>query len=225
MLLSILLLSCALSIDALALAIAYGMRRIRVPIVSMLIIAFFSIFYAALAMFCGSWLALFLPDNIANLIGILILAIIGISIIWQGINSKSQTTNSNFECATEEISELKESKNIFDWTIKSLGLNLRLKRTAISNTSDITKKVGIAEATYLGFALSVDAIGVGFSSSMVGLSTMITPVAIGIVQLIFLCIGLFLGREIAGIKCINKKIITILPGFLILSIALMRILQ
>lgn len=224
MLFSILLLACALSIDALGLAIAYGMRKIKVPLLSMMIIAFFSIFYAALAMYCGSWLAVFLPNNIANLIGILILAIIGISIIWQGINSKEETVNFDMDQEIEEVAELEKTKKIFDLRIKSLGLNFKLERSAM-NTSSSTKKVGIGEATYLGFALSVDAIGVGFSSSMAGISCMATPIAIGIVQLIFLCIGLFIGREIAGIKYLNKKVLTIVPGLLILSIAIMRIFQ
>lgn len=224
MIFSLLLLACALSIDALGLALAYGMRKIKIPFVPKMIIAFFSIFYAAIAMYAGAWLAKFLPQNVANMIGIIILVMIGFSVLYQGIISEEDDLD-NVESDIEEVAELEESKTLINWNIKSLGLHFKLNRDAITNSSNNSKTVGWLEATYLGFALSVDAIGAGIATSMTGSFTMLAPVIIGLTQLLFIYIGLGLGKKLSCVKYINKRIIKVVPGLLILTLAAIRIFQ
>ena len=65
MLLSIAFLAVALSLDALGIAVAYGMRRIRIPLSSKLLMTVFSVIYSALSLYAGSLLSSVLPPAAA----------------------------------------------------------------------------------------------------------------------------------------------------------------
>ena len=81
------------------------------------------------------------------------------------------------------------------------------------------------EAILLGFALSLDSIGASISFCLLGYGIMLLPFAIGLCQLLFLNIGLTCGQKIsASISDTHlSKIISIIPGIILITLALLRL--
>ena len=81
-----------------------------------------------------------------------------------------------------------------------------------------------APGIFLSFALSIDSMGAGIGFSLMGLNSFYIPFFIGLGQLLFLELGLFIGQKIVNYnKLISTKTISILPGILLILLALLRI--
>lgn len=108
----------------------------------------------------------------------------------------------------------------------AIGISSILKalcNNSSSNTS-IKTSLTLTEALFLSFALSIDSIGAGIGFSLIGQNSFFIPLFIGIGQLLFLELGLLLGARIINQnKLLNNKIISILPGILLILLALLRI--
>jgi putative Mn2+ efflux pump MntP len=79
-----------------------------------------------------------------------------------------------------------------------LGLKMiwsAAKRTPISNAADPTKGISLI---FLSLAVSIDALAVGFSLSLIEVGVFWPSVVIGIVTSMFTLAGLRLGRALAG---------------------------
>jgi putative sporulation protein YtaF len=218
MIFSIVVLSISLSIDALGVGIVYGLRRIHIPLIPKLIICFFSILYAGAALFLGSALSHVLPVTISKLIGIVILSIMGLWIILQAILKKEEPC-----IGSNTYSSHRNSSTLFKIVIKSLGITIQIIRNPANGDIDNSGLIDIKEALLLGLALSVDAIGVGIGSAMAGFQSFLIPFAVGLFQLTFLYIGTISGEKFALFSRINKKFLSVLPGILLLCVALIRI--
>ncbi|RXZ81172.1 sporulation membrane protein YtaF [Paenibacillaceae bacterium] len=90
---SLFLLAFAVSLDGFGVGITYGLRQIRIPVFSIVIICCCSGLVILLAMLAGSWLAGYLSPEAASIIGAVILMGIGgwaIFQFWQGQRVKTQ---------------------------------------------------------------------------------------------------------------------------------------
>lgn len=174
---SILLLAISLSIDAFGLGIAYGLRKIKFPIISMIIICLFSFFYSTLALFAGQYISCIISTNVSKYIGISILFSMGLWII----------------------------RNPLDVDINDSGC------------------LHIKESILLSLALSIDSIGVGVASALSGLISLLVPLFTGIFQFLFLLIGTTLGKKLLHPSFKNKKILSILPGLILILFAILRL--
>ncbi|MGE5583192.1 MAG: sporulation membrane protein YtaF [Bacillota bacterium] len=210
---SLIILAVSLSIDALGVGIVYGLKKVKIPFGSKVVICLFSIFYAGIALITGKSLALFLPPAAAKLTGISILGLMGLWIIIQALLKETDLT---------------ENKGSTDQTlckvvIKSLGITIQVIRNPMEFDIDKSGAIDAAESVLLGLALSVDAIGVGIGSALTGFYSPLIPFIIGLFQLIFLYAGTFLGEKITLKSKINKRALSLLPGFLLIFLALIRI--
>ncbi|MDG2653898.1 hypothetical protein P7M03_26425, partial [Vibrio parahaemolyticus] len=91
---SILLIGIASNLDNAGVGIAYGIRKIRISWFNNFIIAFFGFLFTLLAGFFGNWIALFISEFTANLIGAIVLAIIGVFILCQPFLGQKNTVGS-----------------------------------------------------------------------------------------------------------------------------------
>lgn len=87
-LLPLLLLSFAVSVDGFGVGITYGLRRIRIPLLSVLIITGCSGVVILLSMKVGTWLTGFVDPDDARRIGALILIGIGCFTLFQQLRPK-----------------------------------------------------------------------------------------------------------------------------------------
>ena len=204
-----LLLAVSLSMDALGIGISYGVRKIRVPFFSRLIICVISIFITGAAVFLGGMILSLLNPGIAKFIGAGMLALLGCFIIFQAF--VGEKTKRKKKCGT--------LKSIF---IKPFGITIKIVRDPISCDFDKSNRIDVFEAVYLGVALSIDSFGVGISSAVSGLNSMIIPIAAGICQLCMLCIGGFLGARLEKLHWGNNRIWNIISGALLVIISVLR---
>lgn len=216
MLFSISLLATSLSLDALGVGVVYGLRKVKIPLHSKLIICFFSILYSGGALILGSSLSTLLPPYISKLIGILILIIMGIWIIVHALIRKEDST-------TKTKANTPSNKTLFKIAIKSLGITIQVIKNPSEGDIDKSGTIDIAESFLLGLALSIDAIGVGIGSALAGFNSFFLPFTVGLFQLVFLYLGTFVGIKFAGIEKINQRAVAILPGILLICLAIIRI--
>lgn len=87
---------------------------------------------------------------------------------------------------------------------------------------DKSEKIDPKEALLMGFALSIDSIGVGISSAVAGFSSSILPIAISTCQFIFLYLGEGIGVHISKRNRIKSRFWTIISGGIIVLIAILR---
>lgn len=96
----ILFLCAAVSVDAFVACFAYGMRRIKIPLVSALVLTVISVFFLSVSLLAGSFLTAFIPAGLTNQISFLILFLLGLLKLFErSDNSKAQeadTNNDNF---------------------------------------------------------------------------------------------------------------------------------
>jgi putative sporulation protein YtaF len=210
------ILAVSLSLDALGVGVVYGLRKVRIPFNSKIIICLFSILYSGVAQLAGKAMAGALSPFIAKLIGTSILILMGTWIIIQAL-LKGDNNNSNGETAVP-IDE-----TILKFAVKSLGITIEVIRNPMKFDVDRSGSIDIPESLLLGLALSVDAIGVGIGSALVGFYSMVIPVMVGLFQLTFLYSGLYIGEKFAATWKINQKALSVLPGVLLICLALIRI--
>ncbi len=219
MILSIVLLSVTLSVDALFAGFSYGLSGTKIPWLSKLIICAFSVIYAALALLLGSALAGLLPALAGKIIGAAILAVLGISMI---IKSRARPKEKPAESSNDA------PRTVFKLIIKSLGITIEiLKNNPAAGDIDRSGIIDKKEALLLGFALSVDSLGAGIGSALSGLCAWYIPLIVGLCQLAFLSTGLFGG----GVLCQKRKnlpskydtLTQMMPGFLLIGLSILRL--
>lgn len=216
MLPSIILLAVSLSLDALGVGLTYGLRKIKVPLSSKLIICFFSILYAGAALLAGRSLSTIISPDISKLIGVIILLGMGIWIILQALFKKD-----NGSLPADDY--IGKERTLLKIVIKSLGITIKVIKNPGEGDLDKSGTIEISESILLGLALSVDAIGVALGSALAGFHSMFIPFAVGLCQLIFLYTGTFLGERFSLVQKINKRFVSAFPGILLIILALIRI--
>ncbi len=209
MIFSLIVLAISLSIDALGVGLVYGLKKVRIPLSSKLVICLFSIIYAGLAIVVGKAFSYILPPIFAKILGITILSLMGIWIILQAL--------------LKDAAEKSTKPTLWEVAIKSLGITIQVIRNPMEFDFDKSGAIDTPESLLLGLALSVDAIGVGIGSALTGFYSPSIPFAIGIFQLIFLYMGTFLGQKVCLLQRINQKILSILPGILLIFLAIIRL--
>jgi len=213
---TIVILAVSLSIDALGVGVAYGLRKVKIPLGSKVIICFFSILYSAAALFIGKSISGFLPAYVSKLVGIVILIFMG---VWIIISAVLKRENGH---ASQEFPDT-VSKTLFEFAIKSLGITIQVIKNPSRGDIDKSGTIDTVESLMLGLALSVDAIGVGIGSALAEFYSMIIPVSIGLFQILFIYLGTYLGEKLTYTAKINKKVLAVLPGILLIFLAIIRI--
>lgn len=252
MLFSIIILAISLSLDALGVGIVYGLRKVKIPIGSKLIVCLFSILYSGLAIIIGKSLSGLIP-RFAKLCGVVILILMGLWIITQALFKNKTDSGSNGMEANPDKNWLlfrnneqglpdtndssyqnrfsrhpggtleQEVRTLCKIAIKSLGITIHIFRDPLEFDMDHSGIISTSESFLLGLALSVDAIGVGIGSGLMGFDSIWIPLAIGAFQMVFLYTGVFFGEKCAGMFKVNEKLLAILPGTLLILLALLRI--
>ncbi|MCG3087756.1 manganese efflux pump MntP family protein [Sporosarcina cyprini] len=88
-LLTIILIGIAANLDNLGISLSYGLRYHRIPIVYNVVISFISMLFAYFSILAGSWISGYIPMNVANILGGLVLIGLG---CWFILKPVSQST-------------------------------------------------------------------------------------------------------------------------------------
>lgn len=202
------LLVLALSLDAFAASIAYGLNDIKIPIRSILIIDFVCAFFLSLSMLIGSMFRVLIPERFLIIVSFLILLSLGIYYLFEGI------VKANLEKALKSNKKIKV--NVFNLDL-IVEIYVDQTKADINYSKDLSSK----EALYLGTALSLDSIAVGFGSGIVDINYLQVIIFSLIFGIVAIWGGLFMGRKVA----LNTKIdISWLSGIILIILAILKIL-
>lgn len=203
----LLLLSMSLSIDAFTIGTSCALGGIKASWKSRLIICAISVLIMGISIFCGEALARFISQEVARYIGCGMLCILGVYIIFGSLEKNRKS---------------KKKKSI-TLALKPLGITIRIIREPSLCDIDKSNTIDSKEACYIGTALSIDSIGAGVSMGVSGIGAVSAAGLCGAFQLIFLCLGLFLGKKLRGIERIPQKIFTRISGLVIIVIAIIKL--
>ncbi len=176
------LLAVAVSIDGFSAGLSCGLRKLVIPLPSLLVICCSSATAVGISMLLGSGVAQLLPVQHGAAFGSGLLILIGLYVTLQNI----------IEPRRESSPPEQERKH---GILRSIAALLRRPEDA---DLDRSGTLSIKEALLLGAALAADAFGAGFGAAMIGAPLLFTVLAVGLVKLILVPLGVLAGRLLAN---------------------------
>jgi putative sporulation protein YtaF len=204
---SLLLLAAAISLDGFGTGFAYGLRKMKIPFKSIIIIALCTAFTLGGAMLFGQFIESFLPPQAAGRLGGIILIGIGSWMIFQFFRPECEQPGSH-------------EKLEWNWEIKSLGIVIHILKKPTRADFDRSGTITGLEAIMLGAALSLDAFGVGIGAAMLGFHPFLLIGAAALSGILFLSGGLALGKVCSHMQAMQKM--AFLPGVLLILIGIFK---
>lgn len=205
----ILLFALAVSADGFMVGIAYGIKKIKIPFLSLILISCASSLAVTVSMICGQGLATFLQPSWASGLGAIMLIIIGFYFLLQALK--------------EKITRLEAPDSaILTINLEFLGIIVQILKKPSSADMDCSGEINLREAFFLGLALAVDALGAGIGAAMTGLNILFTALSVGMLKFILVNSGIHLGAVVKS-KYI-EGISALLPGIILITIGIVEIL-
>ena len=174
---STLLFALSANIDNFTVGIAYGVKKIRIGICSNILIAIFSGIGTFLSMSIGYFVSRFIPSNVSNLLGSLILIGIGLwfikSYFFKRIVNQTNKQNSG--------GEISKYTDLLDNPCKA--------------DIDDSGSIDIKESITLSLALTINNFGLGIGASITGLNIILTTLLTFIFSILAIIIGYCLGNS------------------------------
>lgn len=206
---SLFLLAFTVSLDSFSVGFTYGLRKVRIPLKSILIISFCSAVVLISAMGVGNFIEQLVSPHIAESMGGFILIILGAWVLLQFFRS-------------EKVKEPSVQKNtIIKFEIKSLGLVIQILKKPMSADFDQSGAITGLEAILLGLALSLDAFGAGIGAAMLGFSPLYLAASVALMSSLFVSLGIRLGATFAKSDWVQK--LTFIPGILLIVIGIWKL--
>ncbi len=225
---SLIILAFAVSLDGFGVGVTYGLRRIRIPLLSVIIIAICSGLVIWLSMQAGEWISQYLSEQSTNITGAGILIVIGCWALYQLFRSGGKNSGA-VEIDTVDAGNSTEVERdeslavpVVMLELKWLGLVIQILRAPHAADIDKSGNISSSEAIMLGVALSLDAFGAGLGAAMLGFSAWLTALVITGASALFLVVGTKIGLRFSSWR--GMKVLSFLPGILLIAIGLIRLL-
>jgi len=203
-----LVLVCSLCIDSFVASMAYSTSKIRIPKLSAIIIDCICTITLAISLIFGSIIKNILPQNLPEILGFSLLLILGTYRLFEYI-FKSYLSN-------KIVSKPSLEFKLFDFIFV-----LKVYCDERSADFDNSKILSPKESIYLGTALSLDSIAVGFSCSLCTINYLEIILLSLFIGFIAIYIGNLVGRKFA----IKKNLeLSWLSGLLLILLAFLRLL-
>ncbi|WP_428909350.1 sporulation membrane protein YtaF [Niallia sp. Krafla_26] len=205
---SLLLLAFAVSLDSFSVGFTYGLRKMRIPLKSILIIVCCSAATLLAAMLMGHLFQQFMSPVFAEKIGGIILIALGCWVIYQFFHSD------------KEKEDLPHEKVILNFEIKSLGIVINILKKPMVADFDRSGTITGVEAFMLGLALSLDSFGAGIGASMLGFSPLYLALAVSLLSSGLVLLGMKLGTVLSKNSWLQK--LSFLPGIVLIVIGIWK---
>jgi len=189
----------ASNLDNAGVGAAYGVRNIKIPFYASAVIAFMGFLLTLIGGLFGQVIALWMPPEICNVIGMVMLVAIGLWVMLQPM-----------------LEQKKPRKKPSSGSIKEI---LKNPETA---DFDRSKTVDLKESVILGIALSINNLAGGFDAGITNINIWETSLFSGLFSLI--CIGFcsMAGRKIAGERL--GKSASWIAGILLIAIGVHQVI-
>ncbi|WP_242145542.1 MULTISPECIES: sporulation membrane protein YtaF [unclassified Bacillus cereus group] len=204
---SLILLAFTLSLDSCSVGLTYGLRNVRIPLRSIIIIGICSAAVMLVSMGIGNMIAEVFSPMIATRIGGFVLVGIGAWVLYQFFRG-------------DKKEELKQEEKVWKLEIASLGLVIQILRKPTVADFDRSGTISAGEALLLGIALSVDSFGAGIGASLLGYAPAMMAMLVAVMSSLFLFIGMQMGTMLSNMRWLQR--FTFLPGVLLIIIGLWK---
>ncbi|WP_159881570.1 sporulation membrane protein YtaF [Paenibacillus puerhi] len=227
---SLLLLALAVSLDGFGVGVTYGLRKIRIPLLSIAIISCCSGLVIFISMQIGAWMSEWVHPGLAQNIGAFILVGIGLWAwyqLYQQHKEEAGSDEAESEARPEPGEALKpvqvpvSTKEIIYIELRRFGLVIQILRKPSIADMDRSGIISAYEATLLGMALSLDAFGAGVGAALLGFTPWLTAAVIALASGIFLSMGLRTGFRYAGFSWMRP--LSVIPGFVLIIMGIMKL--
>ena len=195
--LSILLFVIAASLDILVVSLAYGLKDIKINFSSTLVITSISALGTFISMILGKFLVDLIPVKLGDIIGGLVLLLLGFYSIYSYFKEKKILTSHNSENDSSPTFIL-ENPEVAD--------------------KDKSGNIDFKESLALSLALALNNFGLGIGASISGLNIAFTTISTFIISLIFISLGFYLSKTIKS-KNISKNS-NLIAGIIIIILSL-----
>ncbi|MGU8762106.1 sporulation membrane protein YtaF [Clostridium perfringens] len=195
--LSILLFVIAASLDILVVSLAYGLKDIKINFSSTLVITSISALGTFISMILGKFLVDLIPVKLGDIIGGLVLLLLGFYSIYSYFKEKKILTSHNSENNSSPTFIL-ENPEVAD--------------------KDKSGNIDFKESLALSLALALNNFGLGIGASISGLNIAFTTISTFIISLIFISLGFYLSKTIKS-KNISKNS-NLIGGIIIIILSL-----
>jgi putative sporulation protein YtaF len=206
---SLVLLAFALSLDSCSVGFTYGLRKLYIPMKSIIVIALCSAVVLMISMGIGHGISQVFSPVIVKRIGGIVLVAIGAWVLYQF-----------FQSDKKDMEQIIEEKTLLKFEIKSLGIVIQILRKPTMADFDKSGTISGVEALMLGLALSIDSFGAGIGASMLGYSPFIMAGLVAVMSSVFLAGGMKAGQWFSDSAWLQK--LTFLPGVLLIMIGIWK---
>lgn len=177
LILSALLFSLSSNLDNIVVGMAYGIKKIKISMISNVIIAIISSTGTFLSMYVGVYISEILPHPVTNRLGASVIIILGIYFITQSI-MKLINNKSSKELALKDITDMVEYA----------------EKSDLDHSGDIS----IKESIFVAFGLTFNNLGNGIVASITGINIKITVIFTFILSIITIIFGEAIGNHLLG---------------------------
>lgn len=200
--LSALLYSLSSNLDNLVIGIAYGVKKIKIGLISNLIIATVTSIGTLISMSVGKFISGFLPTSLTNMLGAVIIMLLGLYFLIQSILKLIPKSYSN-SLALKNVDE------IMDYAEKS--------------DSDNSGTLNIKEAFVVSLGLMLNNLGTGLAASVTGVNVSITVICTFILSIALLMLGKSIGHNVLGSIC--GKYAPLISGVLLIILGIFELIN
>lgn len=203
-----LLLVLSLCVDALVASFAYGTTKIKIPVVSSIILTAISTLFLMISIALGSLIQGLIKDDVAHIICFIILFLLGFLRLFEGL-------------LKNYLNKKALSPHNIEVTLFNFKLVLNVYADVTLADLDHSKSLSTKEALYLGIALSLDSLIVGFGAALAPISFF----EVTLFSIIFNFLAIALGSFI-GSKCAEKIDIDLswISGLILIVLSLLKLL-
>ncbi|PYI56888.1 sporulation membrane protein YtaF [Paenibacillus flagellatus] len=226
--LSLAILALAVSLDGFGVGVMYGLRKIRIPLVSIAIISVCSGLVIYGSMQIGAFAAKFMPPSVAKATGAVILIGIGawaIVQMWRQRHENGTVTEADAvrtEAPPSADSGSGGIRTVLRIEMKRLGLVIEILRKPSLADVDRSGYISSSEAVLLGTALSLDAFGAGIGAAFIGFAPVVTASVIALASGLFIASGLRVGLAYADTRWLQR--LSVLPGCILIVMGIMKLM-
>lgn len=194
---SALLFSLASNLDNIVIGIAYGIKNIKIDILPNLLIAVITTTGTFIAMSIGTIILQFLPLKVTDIIGSVVLMILGVYFVIQS-NIKERKKRQISDVALKDLDEM------IDYAVDS----------DLDKSGDISLK----EAVLVAIGLCFNNLGTGIAASVSGVNLVLTLFFTFSISIVTIVVGVALGNHIVG-KILGRYA-PLISGILLIILAI-----
>jgi len=211
-LLTILLLAISCNLDNVGVGIAYGARGIGIPLASNLLIALITAAGTGFCIVFGQQIFQVLPGEVGVILGAVLLIGMGAWVIRQEVRARN--------CWRQEVQPPDPANGPArkSWLRRLL---LILQHPVLAD-QDLSGYIDLKESLLLSMALMLNNIPNGVGAGLLGLSTLLTTLMVGVLSILTFWVGIGLGRSL-GVRWLGRHAGTV-SGLLLIVIGVAEII-